>query len=150
MTCLYCPHKIQTRESGLCAMHLGRLRRNGHPLLKRRARGVMDGPVLTYVEERKRGEWRKPYEKREKPIQSTVLAVLARAGGDPVAPAVLIDRTGSSKTAIEQAVYNLRRRFGKATIKTQYRPRQVGAEGFGIVGYSIPADVLARVLGGTK
>lgn len=41
-----CERKLSRRDPPLCAMHEKRWLRHGDPMIKRRARGVMDAPVV--------------------------------------------------------------------------------------------------------
>lgn len=103
-----CWRPITSRQ--LCQMHWKRWKRNGDPLIKRRARGVMDAPVVPYVP-------RRP--KREGPFlgpqQTRLLCLIWR---EPVELTVIANELGVQPACVMQKVSNIRRRFGYDAIRT--------------------------------
>lgn len=96
----------------LCPMHYARLRRNGGPLVKRRARGVMDAPIAG---------GRPPRPKRTGLVlghtQVRILRELAK--GEIVSYERLTQAIGGqSQNALQQVVSSLRLRFGWDVIET--------------------------------
>lgn len=119
MTC-----EIETCERrrwarSLCQMHAARLRRNGDPLLKRRARGVMDAPVLTYVQERRLGR-PKHYGPDRALAPRHARVVQALASGELRRYEDLVPFTGGSQRSLMHVVSKLRRRFGFDIIETHH------------------------------
>lgn len=106
----------ESRVRGLCGLHYGRWHRLGDPLMKRRARGLMDAPVLTYRQERALTEPRRP-KLPIPPRSSKVLLVLTEARGI-VSRQELSRRTGATEGAVQNAVGRIRARFGYDVIRT--------------------------------
>ncbi len=119
MTCEIETCERRRKGGRLCEMHGARLRRNGDPMLKRRASGVMDAPVLTYVQERRLGRPR--YYGPDRALAPRhARVVLALASGELRRYEDLLPLTGGSQRSLMQVVSKLRARFGFDIIETHH------------------------------
>lgn len=93
---------------GLCGMHYRRTKRAGDPLVKLRARGVMDAPVLRREKRKSLG------------LGPTQVKVLRELADGEVVPYGRLREVigGQSQNALQQVVTSLRRRFGWDVIET--------------------------------
>lgn len=102
---------------GMCRLHYARWRRQGNPLVKRRARGVMDAPVVTYRQLRQevqppmvRGRW------KMRPAEVAVLVRLAERG--TLRYEELCEYAGLTPLSLSVTVSRIRARFGYDVIET--------------------------------
>lgn len=102
------PHQAK----GYCSMHYRRNMRNGAPLVKRRARGVMDAPV---VRTRPLPPKPIPRELCLGPKQTKLLCLIWRA---PVEVSTLAQELGVEPIVVMHKVHAIRRRFGYDAIQT--------------------------------
>lgn len=114
-----CPRKVASR--GWCHMHYGRWRRNGDPLIKRRARGVMDAPVTPLRE-------RKPIVPGVRRLTDNQRDLLV-AMRSPVPIRDLAEKFGTSRAMIENRVCRIRSKFGYEVIITTI-PRAQGCASY--------------------
>ena len=122
----------QRRHSakGYCQMHLARLRRNGGPGIKRRARGVMDAPVVPV----RLAATTKPIPKRRpllSPREARLVLLLARADGRAVSHESLENALGLPLLGLQRMVCHIRSKTGYRAIETIYGE-----------GYALPLAVV--------
>ena len=105
-----CERSLSARK--WCHMHYARARRNGGPLVKKRARGVMDAPVVG-------GRTTRPKRVGLALGRTQVRVLRELATGEVVSYERLETAIGGqSQNAVQQVVSSLRMRFGWDVIET--------------------------------
>lgn len=106
-----CQRERSVKASGLCQMHHLRLMRNGDPLIKRRARGVMDAPVVllrTTKQDKSKQQERRRLRYQLEPRLIRLALALMRARGEVVERETLCAVTRIPPRSLATAIHELR------------------------------------------